>query len=164
MELSDVDKARFDIIARQASEISKALADEVTFATDLQNQQGNIARLKEAYDAYPETVQAEVRKELVPRLAFEFDTGWEDCPHCHRGMVSPDKEEFVEMKDDKGNPVTKEVQQMIVDADGAPVLDDNGQPMTKTVEQVVKKAIAFEKEVCKHCGGSGERRKIATAE
>jgi len=157
MPLTEVQQAQFDIIARNISPISYELADEQTRPMVLQAMQGKIEQIKVLYDAYPPEVQAAVRHELMPRLDFSWETGWEKCPHCHMGMISPDREEFTTKKDDNGDTIYKEQVQVLHDPEGNMMLKEDGNPMTQTVMVPDTRPIAIEKETCPHCSGTGER-------
>jgi len=157
MPLSEVDQARFDNLARQCSNIDKELADEMTRPALLTQMQPAIDQMKTLYDAYPPEAQAAVRNELMPRLYFSWDTGYEKCPHCVRGMVSPDREEFITQKDAQGNTIYKEQHQVLHDPEGNIMMGVDNQPMTKVVLVADERPVAIEKEQCKHCTGTGER-------
>ena len=164
MPLSEVDQARFDNLARQCSNVAKELCDPLAFAALLPQYQPAINQLKTLYDAYPESVQAVVRQELLPRLPFTWDTGYEECPHCVRGRFSPDREETAPVLDANGNPKVEKQLRPLFDEDGNMLMNDDGQPMTKEVDVPVVKPIAIEKETCPHCNGAGERLIASVAE
>ena len=164
MPLSEVDRARFDNLARQASTIDYDLADEQTRAGVLIMKQPQIDQIKALYDAYGESVQAAIRQDLMPRLNFTWDIGYEKCPHCVRGRFSPDREETTPVLDANGNPKVEKQLRPLFDEDGNMLMNDDGQPMTKEVDVPVVKPIAIEKETCPHCNGAGERLIASVAE
>lgn len=105
---AEADQARVDNFATQVSAIERRLVDP---DRSVQMEEVAIGELQKLYDAYPDNVQATIRKDIMPRCMFSIETGWVKCPYpgCVRGMISPDREEFVEVLDSVGNKVRKMV-------------------------------------------------------
>lgn len=97
-------QAKVDHFASQAGAIVYRLVDPDHALT---LEAPAIKALQDLYEDYPEPVQTAIRRDVLPRLPFTVETGWVKCPHCVRGMVSPDVEAF----DAEGRPtaVPKEV-------------------------------------------------------
>ena len=96
-------QAKVDNFASQAGAIVYRLVDP-DHTLDMET--AAIKALQDLYEAYPDPVQTAIRSDVLPRLPFELETGWVKCPHCVRGMVSPDVEAF----DEQGRPTAVEKQ------------------------------------------------------
>ena len=138
------DLAKFDNFRRQASAIDYRLVDP-----DHQPslEEGPIATCQRLYDAYPENVQAMIRRDILPRIRFAIQTGYIDCPACVKGRVSPDREAFVTIKDKDGNDVQKPIaiqKELCLKCGGSGELRDDaveetGEPVEMTAEEIERK-------------------------
>lgn len=94
-------QAKVDNFQTQASAIVYRLVDP-DHTLDMET--AAIEALQQLYEDYPTPVQSAIRNDILPRLPFELRTGWVKCPHCVRGMFSPD----IDAVDDRGRPTAFE--------------------------------------------------------
>jgi hypothetical protein len=158
--LTEGQQAKFDYFNSIISGICYRAVDP---DHNMASEAGALKQAQEYYDTCPEEVQLEIRTVILSReLPFQLDTGWSKCPHCIKGMISPDEERFIPKLDAQGNQVYKEIYEPVLDEAGDPVVDETGQVLTNLAKrEAVMQPIAVEKVRCHHCNGTGEIHKDA---
>lgn len=153
--LTPGETAKLDHFQTQASAIVRRLTFGESPSIDMER--GAIDALQNLYNAYPDPVKKSIRADVLPRVPFELVTGWVKCPHCVKGMVSPDEDHTIPKLDASGKQVFEDITEPETDGNGSVVLDDAGQMIWKVVGQKpVMMPIAHEKRTCPVCGGAGE--------